>query len=501
MEQQSLYCGIDVSKGRAEAGVLKADESRLGKTRMFLDTPEGREKMERWLCRCIRQTGAAKLEIGLEPTGGYEVHWVRSLKSRTWPAPVRVRLLPTTVVRAQHNATGQRTCTDSTSAWALAEALRSHPKVEVIALSARQRSWRRWIRQTEKIRQQAQSIQNELLQVLYETMPFMVSHIKDDAKWVLLLLKNYPTAAKLAKARKAESIPHAPVDKVRQLQHCACQQCRQLPSDELSGENVKWLAEELLRLNRRHEQERENIGKWVRENPVDPAIQRMCSIPYFGAYTAAAVYAEACMGKRWYPSAEAMVKFMGMDLAQRDSGDKQGPLHLSKKGPSSVRRLLYLAAWRLSQHVPVFQEYYRRQLARNGGQGTAATVAVMRKLIRIIWKLINDNVDFDGEYEARWKKAHAEVRPRGPQIPADLRQASLLPQEQLQQAPLSRYFRKKVKAASGRKRVQDPVWSVTEPPSPASDTAIGQGILYPQTQSCANSEKNETSIAYAKKPT
>lgn len=501
MKQKSLYCGIDVSKGRVEAGVIKADESRLGKTRMFVDTPEGRGQMGRWLCRCIRQTEATEVEIGLEPTGGYEVHWVRSLKSRTWPVPVRVRLLPTVAVRAQHKATGQRTCTDSTSAWALAEALRAHPEVEVIALSPRQRSWRRWIRQTEKIRKRAQSIQNELLQVLYETMPFMVPHVKDNAKWVLLLLKSYPTAAKLAKARKAESIPFAPVDKVRQLQQCAREQSRNLPSDELSGENVTWLAEELLRLNRRHEQERGKIGKWVRENPVVPAIQRMDSIPYFGAYTAAAVYAEACMGKRWYPSAEALLKFMGMDLAQRDSGDKQGPLRLSKSGPSSVRRLLYLAAWRLSQHVPVFQEYYRRQLASNGGQGIAATVAVMRKLVRIIWKLINDNVDFDGEYEARWKKAHAEVRPQGPQIPADLRQASSLSQEQLQQAPLSRYFRKKVKAASGRKRALDPVWSVTEPPSPASDTAIGHDILYPQTESCANPEKTETSIAYAKKPT
>lgn len=478
-EKRVLYCGIDVSKGRADAAVMTAGGRRLENPRLFMDTPEGRGAMAEWLKGWLKRTAATRLEIGLEPTGGYEVHWVRSLRGERWPTEVEVRLLPTTAVGAHRKATGQRTGTDATSAWSLAEFLRAFPGLQIPGLTPEERSLRSWVRRTEGLRKQERALSNELQQVLYETMPFVLPYFRDCPQWLLRLLAEYPTAAKLARARGAGAIPRAPREKVEALQHCARVQQAALPADGISARNVQELAEDLLSLHRRMDQQCRAIGEFVQEQQIGAEVVRwLLSVPRLGAYTAAVLYAELFTGGRRYGSPDALMKASGLDLIQYDSGDRQGALHLSKRGPAAVRRVLYLAAWRLSRHEPVFRDYYQRQLARNGGRGNAAMVAVMKKLLRILWKLVTDGVAFDPEHEACWKARHAEVQPQPPQLQPAVRQALQMNESQIAAAPLSQRFRKKVKAATGRKRALAPRSPVTAPPSPASDTALGQKLSY-----------------------
>ena len=500
MEQTVLYCGIDVSKGRVEAAMMDGKESRLGKSCLFVDTPTGHQRLVRWLRAWVERTGARSLQVGLEPTGGYEVHWVRSLRQQSWPISVRIRQLPTTTVSGYHKAAGQRSQTDTTSAWTLAQSLQSFSKLEVPVLNGRQRALRKWIRRTEKLQKRMQATQNELQQTLYETMPFVVPFMKDSPQWVLRLLSRYPTASKLARSRCAERIPHAPKEKVRSLRQLAAEQQIQLPADAISAHNVQQLAEDLLHMNRRLERECRAIGEQAMEGVAEPILQRLLSVPQLGAYSAAVLYCELWMGGRHYPSPDALIKAAGMDLVQHESGDRQGVLHLSKRGPSCVRRILYLAAWRVSQKVPVFRQYYQRQLIRNGGLGNAALVAVMRKLLGVLWKLVTDEVDFDGEYEARWKAHHQQLQPQPPQLQPQLQQALQIEPEQLASAPLSQRFRKKVKAVAGRKRVNHPAPSVTAPPSPACDTSVCQDLLYPNQTDRAMIDTNNHN-GYTKKPT
>lgn len=88
----------------------------------------------------------------------------------------------------------------------------------------------------------------------------------------------------------------------------------------------------------------------------------------------------SCLGDpSAYESAGAYRKAMGLNLAERSSGQYQGQLRLSKRGPSRVRQWLYFAAMRLVQKAGV-RRWYEAKKARDAQQAKRALVAVMRRL-------------------------------------------------------------------------------------------------------------------------
>jgi transposase len=97
-----------------------------------------------------------------------------------------------------------------------------------------------------------------------------------------------------------------------------------------------------------------------------------------GAATACVLWV-ALGDPRDYPSGEAYRKAMGLNLKERSSGEYQGRLKITKRGPSIVRRWLYLAALRQIQDSPV-RCWYEAKKAKDQGRGKGALIAVMRKL-------------------------------------------------------------------------------------------------------------------------
>jgi transposase len=87
-----------------------------------------------------------------------------------------------------------------------------------------------------------------------------------------------------------------------------------------------------------------------------------------------------------FENARAFEKAMGLNLKQKSSGNTEGKLSITKRGPGHVRRLLYLAALRLLQDesaIPL--AWYRARKCHAAGQLIKAAVAVMRKLARALW--------------------------------------------------------------------------------------------------------------------
>jgi len=103
-----------------------------------------------------------------------------------------------------------------------------------------------------------------------------------------------------------------------------------------------------------------------------------------GKVTAAVVY--SFLGDpRTSSCASAYVKSAGLNLKERSSGKLKGHLKITKRGPSTVRRYLYLAVLRLIQEDPIFRAWYLRKVQRDGGKKIIAIVALMRKLTKALW--------------------------------------------------------------------------------------------------------------------
>ena len=101
----------------------------------------------------------------------------------------------------------------------------------------------------------------------------------------------------------------------------------------------------------------------------------------------------ATFHRHHFRNADAFVAFMGLDVRVRDSGKFRGRRKLTKKGDPEIRRLLYNAAMSACRH-PHWKSYYQ-SLRDRGFSGTAALMALARKLVRVCYALLEKQVSFD----------------------------------------------------------------------------------------------------------
>jgi transposase len=106
--------------------------------------------------------------------------------------------------------------------------------------------------------------------------------------------------------------------------------------------------------------------------------------PVVGKTTAAVVVAEAGNPADFH-SAGAFVKSLGMNLREKSSGSIKGKVSITKRGPHRVRQFLWLAANRWVQTDPLAAQWYARKKKRDGGFGSKAIVALMRKLAKALF--------------------------------------------------------------------------------------------------------------------
>lgn len=118
--------------------------------------------------------------------------------------------------------------------------------------------------------------------------------------------------------------------------------------------------------------------------------QRCRTIPGIGPVNAAALVTAFHRGA--FSSADAFVAYLGLDVRIRESGLYKGKRKLTKHGEPELRRLLWCATRAACNHPP-FDDYRLRQLDK-GLSKIAARVVLARKLARIAFALLRDQITF-----------------------------------------------------------------------------------------------------------
>jgi transposase len=86
-----------------------------------------------------------------------------------------------------------------------------------------------------------------------------------------------------------------------------------------------------------------------------------------------------------YAAARQLEKACGLNLREKSSGEVRREhvrVRITKRGPSLVRKVLYLFALRMISQYPEVCAWYQRRRKYAAGQKQAAVAAVMRKLVR-----------------------------------------------------------------------------------------------------------------------
>jgi len=135
------------------------------------------------------------------------------------------------------------------------------------------------------------------------------------------------------------------------------------------------------------------IHKQVTIHPEFSLVNTLMQIPGVGELTAAAVASR--LVSKAFPTPDAFVAYVGLDVGVRNSGKSIGRVKLSKQGDAELRRLLYISALaNLRCKKSVFKDRYNQEIAR-GRKPTAALNIIARKIAHICWALQKHPGPFD----------------------------------------------------------------------------------------------------------
>ena len=119
------------------------------------------------------------------------------------------------------------------------------------------------------------------------------------------------------------------------------------------------------------------------------------SVPGVGRITSNAFIARVGDVGRFY-GADEVVSFLGLCPRQKISGSSVNKSFLSRRGDALLRKYLYMAALAATRMDSVYHDYYDSLVSR-GVCKKKARVAVMRKLIRVLYAVLRDGVPFSNE--------------------------------------------------------------------------------------------------------
>jgi len=119
-----------------------------------------------------------------------------------------------------------------------------------------------------------------------------------------------------------------------------------------------------------------------------PYSQNILSIHGIGTVTTAGIIGEVGDFSKFTTSNE-VTKLAGFDLFEVSSGRHTGQRHISKRGRSVMRKLLYYAAVNTVKSHGIMHDKYQ-QMLNKGKPKTKALIAIARKLLKIIYAIARD---------------------------------------------------------------------------------------------------------------
>ncbi len=126
-------------------------------------------------------------------------------------------------------------------------------------------------------------------------------------------------------------------------------------------------------------------------------VTHMQTIPGIGKLTAVAILAEApCLDN--FTNARELAAYAGLTPKHKTSGTSvRGRSTISKMGSSTLRKALYFPAIVAKKHNPIFVKL-NQKLASKGKPTKLILIAIMRKLLHIIFGVVKHNKPFDPNF-------------------------------------------------------------------------------------------------------
>lgn len=394
------FFGIDASKGYSNFVMLDSSKRCVEDDFQLDDTFDGHQKLYSILSEfCVRHP-KANIFAAIESTGGYENNWFDVLARFQAHLPIRAARLNPCGVYNNSRAALDRNITDKISAENVAKYIIEHPEKVRYQLQDPLAPLRKQWGFIKMLKKQKTQLLNQLESNLYTANPEILAYCKDSTPaWVFSLLQRYPTAANLAKARKSSValIPYVTPQKAKKLIEAAKHSVASA-TDETTSQIIKATVQQIRQLSKVIDAQ----TKAMTDKCSIPEVELLKTFIGIGDDSAVGLILEISSIKR-FKSAKHLASFFGLHPVYKKSGDGSWSFHMSKKGRTVPRQILYMVAMVAIQSNPLIREIYEKHTEK-GMEKKAALGVCMHKIIRIIYGMLKHNKPFNPEIDRKNRK-------------------------------------------------------------------------------------------------
>jgi len=448
------YMGIDASKGYADFMIINAQKKPVIQGFQLDDTFEGHQALYNIIGRFHAKHPDAMLFAGMESTGGYENNWYNSMIAFQGSLDIQTARLNPLGVKHNSQADLKKNTTDKISAQNIAEYLVAHPEKVVYQQQDQLAGLRKQWGFIQMLIKQRTQFLNQLKGLLYTSNPELLRYCHAETPaWMLKLVVQYPSAARLKKA-KAKTVAKIPYVSNKRAQQLVSDAKRSVASatDMAAQKLVVATAQQIIHLNKTIDQQtRRMIATCAM-----PEVELLKTFPGIKDKSAIGLIIEIQTVRR-FAHVKKLASFFGVHPVYKASGDGVGGIKMSKQGRKQPRQILYMVTLAALKSNPLIRQLYTKH-QKSGKHNMAAIGICMHKILRIIYGMLKHNKPFDPRIDIANSQRSAQVRK-----PAPKKNPSRRFQAYDTKAPVSRRQKKKRLERDGSHSVKVTKSGITVP--------------------------------------
>ena len=384
------FAGIDISKYKHDCCIIAAADQSIVAKFTFKNNKEGFDQL---LTTINSLSSPEDIRIGFESTSHYALNLELFLENASLTF---MEVNPVLISEYKKSTTLRRTKTDSVDCesiarWLMTVEYKPHSKgfYHSYSLKSLTRLRDRLVRQRSLY---LVKLTNVLDHTFPEFKPFFNEHF---SKTALYLLENYGSAENMSAMNETD------YNEIRRISHGKFSpqqflELKRLATDTVGINNSIFDVEleSLLSLYKSLVKEINTLeGEIIRLiNEVHP---HFMSIPGIGPISAAVIYAEYGDISNFSSPAQ-MLAFAGIEPSVNDSGTESHGGKMVRHGSSPLRYVLLNCCLPLIRFDMTFATYYAKK-RHEGKPHRVAITHVAKKLLRVIFALEKQNIDFNSQ--------------------------------------------------------------------------------------------------------
>jgi transposase len=399
VNRNTLIAAIDIGK-KMNYGYFRAPDGQDIKPFSFLNLRDGFEVFWSRLVEFQRCHSLEEVVIGFESTGPYAEPMIHFLSDKN----VRlVQVNPMHTKKMKELTGNSPNKTDEKDPKVIADIIALGHALTLVVPEGPAAELRRLSQARERAIKARTSTVNQLQHLVFIVFPELSGIIRDmKSKTVLHLMENFPIP---------ESIPAVGFEAFRAT-------IRKVSRGKLGENRARKIFEaaqksigiregkESIQMEIRHLVSKirdedsfiESLARQMKHHLKQvPYSDSILSIKGIGEVTAAGLIGEVGDFRKFSTISEVM-KLAGLDLYEISSGTKKGQRHISKRGRSYLRKILYFAAMNLVRGEGILNAHYRQMVGR-GMPKMKALIAMSRKVLRITFAVVRDNAVYDRNHQ------------------------------------------------------------------------------------------------------